>query len=230
MDPTTQPPYRPQETGHVSAPGQVTMTPRLPESQPEPPKGEGFKTIASTLAILIAAPIIAFILTTFVFQSYEVDGPSMETTLNNRDRLLVLKTPKTLARIFQQDYIPDRGDIIIFETTAIHDGDTSASSKQLIKRVLGVPGDRVLVDNGVITIYNNEFPEGFNPDKIGDHGQKVEITSGNIDVTVKPGEVFVFGDNRANSLDSRAIGTIPSRDIIGKLIFRIYPLSDAQKF
>lgn len=155
----------------------------------------------------------------------------METTLENRDRLLVLKLPKTWARITGHDYIPKRNDIIIFNTSAVHDGTLDdGSNKQLVKRVIGLPGDRVVVKDGKITVYNTEFPEGFDPDKTGDHGDAVSITPGNVDVIVEEGEVFVCGDNRVNSLDSRSIGTIPSEDIIGKLILRIYPLSGLQKF
>ena len=221
------------QTNGSATPSQANPVPlssHLPQNPPEKPKREGLNSVLSTLGILIAAPIIALALTLFVFQSYEVDGPSMETTLQNRDRLLVLKVHKTIARITNRDYIPSRGEIIIFNTAAIHEENTVGEQKQLIKRVIGVPGDRVVVNDGVITVYNNEFPEGFNPDKIEDHGEESLVTPGSVDVTVKPGEVFVCGDNRTNSLDSRSIGTIPADDIIGKLLLRIYPLSNAEAF
>lgn len=209
----------------------VPLTAKLPDQQPEEPKSEGFKGFLSTLAILIAAPLIALALTAYVFQTYEVDGPSMQTTLENHDRLLVLKLPKTIASIMQKDYHPARDEIIIFKTSAIQDGaNDMGQEKQLVKRVIGVPGDRVLIQDGVVTIYNAEFPEGFNPDKLSNHGDYADVTSGNVDVTVKPGEVFVLGDHRNNSLDSRAIGTIPDQDIIGELVFRLYPLSTARSF
>src|SRR5882762_2580960 len=70
------------------------------------PDHEGLKSILSTIAILIIAPLIALTLTAFVFQSYEVDGPSMETTLQNHDRLIVVKVPRTFARITHHSYIP----------------------------------------------------------------------------------------------------------------------------
>lgn len=208
----------------------IALRPSLPEAQPEPPKGEGFKSVLSTLAILIAAPIVAFMLTAFVFQSYEVDGPSMETTLQNHDRLLVLKVPRTISKLTRSDYIPNRGDIIIFSTSAIHDGEGDTGRKQLIKRVIGLPGDRVIVKDGSVTIYNKQYPEGFNPDKAGDYGDAIQVSPGSVDISVKDSEVFVMGDNRTNSLDSRVIGTIPAQDIIGKLIFRIYPLNSAEVF
>lgn len=231
MEPDKTIPQNMHRASQEQAPSQVHISPSLPASPTEPPKREGLKSILSTVAILVAAPIIAIFLTTFVFQSYEVDGPSMETTLENRDRLLVLKLPKTWAKITGKDYVPNRNDIIIFNTNAVHDGSPDDGlTKQLVKRVIGLPGDRVVVKDGRITVYNAEFPEGFDPDKTGDHGDASSITPGNIDIQVEEGEVFVCGDNRVNSLDSRSIGTIPSEDIIGKLILRIYPLSDLQKF
>lgn len=203
---------------------------RLPDTPPPQPKKDGFKNFMGTVGIIIAAPIVALFLTLYVFQSYEVDGPSMETTLDNRDRLLVLKFPHTWAKITNQDYIPNRGDIIIFNTSAVHDGANDTSKKQLIKRVIGLPGDRVVVQDGVVTLYNADNPEGYNPDKAGGWREAITTTPGNADVLVGEGEVFVLGDNRTNSTDSRVIGTIPSNDIVGKLIFRIFPISNAEVF
>src|SRR5687768_4586298 len=79
-----------------------------------PPKREGWKSAASTILILIIAPLIALFLVSFVFQSYEVDGPSMEQTLQNRDRLIVWKVPRTIARMTNKAFIPGRGEIVIF--------------------------------------------------------------------------------------------------------------------
>jgi signal peptidase I len=203
---------------------------RLPATPPPQPKKEGFRNFLGTLGIIIAAPIVALFLTLYVFQSYEVDGPSMETTLDNRDRLLVLKFPHTWAKITNNDYIPNRGDIIIFNTTAVRDGSNDMGQKQLIKRVIGLPGDRVVVQDGLVTLYNAENPEGYNPDKAGEWREAITTTPGNADVLVNEGEVFVLGDNRTNSTDSRVIGAVPSDDIVGKLIFRIFPISNAEVF
>lgn len=127
--------------------------------------------------------------------------------------------------------MPARNEIIIFKTSAVQDGSLDdGSEKQLVKRVIGLPGDRVVVKNGTITVYNAEHPEGFDPDAGQNHGDAVSVTPGEGDWIIGEGEVFVCGDNRVNSLDSRAIGTIPSKDIIGKLILRIYPLDTVKKF
>lgn len=231
MEPSKSNPVQPQQAQPTASGSPVLITPSLPDTPPPEPKGEGLRAIISTVAILIAAPIIALLLTTYVFQSYEVDGPSMETTLQNHDRLLVLKTPKTFASLTGKDYVPSRNDIIIFKTSTIHDGALDdGGEKQLVKRVIGVPGDRVVVKDGTIRVYNAQFPEGFDPDEGQNHGDSVNVTTGDADITVEENEVFVCGDNRSNSLDSRAIGTISSKDIIGKLVLRLYPLDTVRKF
>lgn len=207
-----------------------SSNPTKPVKRPRGLKREGAKSMFSTLSILILAPLVALFLTAFVFQSYEVDGSSMETTLQNRDRLIVSKVPRTFAKVSGGQYIPERGEIIIFTTTALNDGRSNSQARQLVKRVIGVPGDRVVIKDGVVTVINNEFPEGFNPDKLGDYGEEVQHTSSNTDVLVNSGEVFVLGDNRDNSSDSRTIGTVPVEDIIGELVFRIYPLGNAKVF
>lgn len=205
----------------------IPIGPTLPETPPEPSKKEGFNGILSTILILVAAPIVAFILTIYVFQSYEVDGPSMESTLHDQDRLIVSKLPRTWARLTGGDYIPKRNDIIIFSTTSASEGERLGEERQLIKRVIGLPGDRVVVENGILTVFNDENPNGFQPDKTFEYGKVITDTPGRVDVTVGEGEVFVCGDNRPNSLDSRSIGPIDASDIVGKLVFRIYPLGDA---
>lgn len=191
-------------------------------------KKEGIKGIVSTIALLVLAPAIALFLTAFVFQSYEVDGPSMQTTLQHRDRLIVFKVPRTLARITHHDYIPSRGEIIIFnhpDSSGLGDSD-----KQLIKRVIALPGERVVVKEGQLTVYNKEHPEGFSPDKTMDYGKVITETIGEVDLTVPAGEVFVSGDNRSNSLDSRYFGTVPASNIVGRLGLRVYPFNKAQRF
>lgn len=190
----------------------------------------GWKSVFSTLSLLIAAPLLALALTAFVFQSFEVDGPSMETTLQNQDRLIVLKVPRSIARITKKDYIPARGDIVIFTKHGVSEYSEGQADKQLIKRVVGLPGERVVVQDGKLTVYNKEHPEGFNPDTDGGYGRNARLTPGEIDLVVPAGEVFVCGDNRTNSLDSRVFGPVKSEDLVGKLIFRLLPISNAKTY
>ncbi len=130
----------------------------LPVNLPDPPQSGRWRGAISTIAILIAAPLLALALTSFVFQSYEVDGPSMEASLQHKDRLIVLKVPRTVARITKHAYIPERGSIVIFVKHGLSDFGEGTGDKQLIKRVVGLPGERVVVRDGAITIYNNHHP------------------------------------------------------------------------
>lgn len=184
----------------------------------------------STIAILIFAPLLAIMIATFVFQTYEVDGPSMETTLQNKDRLIVLKTDRTKARLTRGTYIPARYDIIVFNERTDFGFDNQVAEKQLIKRVIGLPGDRIVVKDGSVTIYNKERPDGFLVDKEGPEKNVIGFTSGSIDQTIASDEVFVMGDNRENSLDSRAFGAIDANNIVGKLAVRIYPFDKVERF
>lgn len=187
------------------------------------------KSALSTIAILLIAPLLALTITAYIFQSYEVDGPSMQTTLQNRDRLIIWKVSRTWARLTHHDYIPKRGDVIVFVKKGLYENN-STKEKQLIKRVIALPGERVMVKNGKITVYNAQYPEGFEPDKTLPYGSVISVTEGNIDQVIPAGEVYVCGDNRANSLDSRYFGAVPASDIVGKLVARILPLSEAEKF
>ncbi len=199
-----------------------------PDLQPDQPQKEGWKNVASTIAVLLTAPLIAVFLTFFVFQSYQVDGQSMETTLNNNDRLIVWKMPRTWARITGHAYIPHRGDIVVFNERGLLEGE-----KQLIKRVIGLPGDRVVVHDGILTVYNSEHPTGYQPDAVMPYGKVIGDTQPETEQTewtVDKDKVFVCGDNRLNSRDSRSFGPIAADDIVGKLSIRVLPLNTARHF
>lgn len=189
----------------------------------------GLHELLSTLGILLTALVVAFLMITFVFRSYQVDGPSMETTLQNTDKLIIWKVPRTIASITHHAYIPNRGDVIVFTQSGLSQYGQQ-DSKQLIKRVIGLPGDRVVVSNGEYTIYNKTHPDGFNPDKTLSYGKNIPQTSGDIDVTLTANQLFVSGDNRPDSLDSRAFGPINASQVVGKLVLRVFPIDKAQVF
>jgi signal peptidase I len=195
------------------------------------PRRENVREFMSTIFVLVAALVVALSLIAFVFQSYQVDGPSMMTTLDNSDRLIVWKMPRTWARLTHHQYVPNRGDIIIFVQSDLA-AFGQQDSKQLIKRVLGLPGERVVVADGVVTIYNKEHPRGFQPDKTLPYGANnhIPLTSGNVDVTLAKDQIFVNGDNRGNSLDSRSFGPVSLNHVVGKLVYRLLPINKAEKF
>ncbi len=213
---------------HMPAP--VQPTEEKSRVQTTSTSHDGLRSILTTIGILILAPIIAFALTAFVFQSYQVDGSSMETTLQNQDRLIVLKLPRTWSKITGHAYIPNRGDVIIFNKENLYEFDGSGQKKQLVKRVIGLPGDRVVVKEGKVLVYNADHPQGFDPDTTLPYGTVIKTTSGVIDQTVGARQVFVMGDNRGNSLDSRIFGPIADKDIVGKLTLRIFPFNKLKGF
>lgn len=197
---------------------------------PEPDdygRHKSWRSILSTIALFASAFLIAILLNTFVIQSYQVDGQSMEPTLQNNDRLIVNKIPRTVSRINGHQYVPNRGDIIIFNQVGLPG---FVGQKQLIKRVIGLPGNRVVVADGRITIYDAGHPDGFNPDTTGDYHISAPTTVGNVDVTLQSNELFVCGDNRSNSEDSRYFGPIRTDTVIAKLVLRILPVNQVQSF
>src|SRR5882757_332206 len=155
-------PNQPTTTSSPNPAPHPSIDMKLPAS-PEPARGNSsssMRELFSTIGVLVAALVVALGLIAFVFQSYQVDGPSMQQTLQNNDRLIVWKLPRTWAKITGHQYVPKRGDIIIFTQSGLASyGQTN--TKQLIKRVIGEPGDRVVVANNKITVYNKQYPGGF---------------------------------------------------------------------
>lgn len=199
-----------------------------PEPEKVPPL---WRELLSTVGILATAISVALIIILFVFRSYQVDGPSMQNTLHNGDKLIIWKLPRTWAKLTGSTYIPARGDIIVFNESGLA-AYGQANDKQLIKRVIGLPGDRIVVNNGINTIYNKAHPNGFDPDKTLGYftAANLPYTAGNINIKLGPNQLWVEGDNRPDSLDSRSFGYINANKIIGQLILRVFPLGNAKVF
>jgi signal peptidase I len=200
------------------------------DSQGERKQESGWHEFLSTVGILVSALLVALFIIAFVFRSYQVDGPSMQDTLHNNDKLIIWKVPRSWARLTGHDYIPKRGDVIVFTESGLNQFNDTQDTKQLIKRVIGLPGDRVVVSDGKFTIYNKAHPHGFDPDTTLPYGKNIPPTPGNVDVTLGAHQLFVSGDNRPDSLDSRTFGPINADQVIGKLIMRVFPLGDAKAF
>ena len=184
----------------------------------------GWKDIGTTLLIIVCAPLLAVLITIFVFQSYEVYGMSMETTLQNGDRLIVQKISKNWAKLQGDVFIPNRYQIVVFDKPPFLTNGSQNQVDHLIKRVIGLPGERVVVKDGSVTVYNAEFPNGFNPDQGQEYAKSITKTQGDVDVTIGQEEIFVMGDNRNNSLDSRSFGPVSSNFVTGVATLRFLPV------
>lgn len=153
----------------------------------------------------------------------------MEKTLYTGDRLIVNRIPVTVAQIEGKTYQPDRGQVIVFRNPQYASG---IGDEYIVKRVIGFGGERVVVKNGKITVYNDSHPKGFNPDD-DNHGEPGSPTTGSVDEIVPDGELFVSGDHRQGnfSYDSRnGLGTIPLYDVVGPVWLRIYPFNKIRTF
>lgn len=199
------------------------------------------KDILSLVTFIIFVILGTLFLNTYVMRSYNVVGASMENTLHGQDRLIVNRAAVSLSHFLGKPYVPKRGQVIVFlngdASGPLTCGlETSIRDQYIIKRVIAFPGERVTVKDGVLTVYNNEHPDGFNPDdetrKSDNDGPKAQ-TSGEVDIIVPENEIFVAGDNRegTHSYDSRyGLGTIPYCRIVGPVLLRLYPFNKIRLF
>ncbi len=199
-------------------------------------KYPALKDIFNFLTFVGAVALGTFILNSFVFRTYNVIGISMENTLHENDRMIVNRLVVSWNHLIGKEYIPKRGQIIVFangENGELNNckPKENITDQYIIKRVIAFEGERVTVEDGVLTVYNNEHPEGFHPDddtRVSDTEGPKKHTSGSVNIIVPEGEIFVSGDNRegSNSLDSRnGLGTIPYCRIIGPVSMRNYPFN-----
>lgn len=163
------------------------------------------------LEIFAVSVAAVFVIFAFVARIAVVDGPSMQNTLHNGDKLLV----------WELFYTPKQGDVVVCQS------ERYGLDKPLVKRVIATEGQTVTIDRETWTVYVDGIP--LKEDYVLRVNTQSMIGWDYEDsYTVPEGNVFVMGDNRNDSLDSRSyrIGPIDERYIIGKVIFRFYPLSD----
>ncbi|HEU0266282.1 MAG TPA: signal peptidase I [Candidatus Saccharimonadaceae bacterium] len=184
-----------------------------------------------SLIVFVACVVIGTLfINTYIFRSFSVSGLSSWPTLHNGDRLIVDRIPVTWDQLQNKTYSPQRGQFIVFKNPQ---WTGNGPDEYVIKRVIAFGGERVVVKNGTVTVYNSQHPDGFNPDALDKHGTPRKPTSGEVDQTVDPGTLFVMGDNRigANSEDSRdGLGLIPLSDVIGPVSWRIFPFTSISTF
>lgn len=184
---------------------------------------------AGLLAFALAVVVGTLIINTFIFRSFNVEGPSMEKTMYTGDRLIVDRLPVTWAQLQNKQYVPKRGQVIVFKNPLYSIGN---SDEYIVKRVIAFAGERVVLADGKYTVYNDTNPQGFNPDD-ANHGEPGSPTSGTFDGVVPAENLFVSGDHREGnySLDSRnGLGYIPLYDIIGPVSLRIFPFTSIRTF
>ncbi|MEI6843465.1 MAG: signal peptidase I [bacterium] len=171
-------------------------------------KSQIVKTIVKEVIIFgIIAFGIVLPFRIFVAEPYIVDGASMDPTFKTGDYLIVDK----LSYRFNE---PARNSVVVFKYPL----DTS---KNFIKRIIGLPGDTITAQGNTVKITNTENPTGFTIDQ----SYVTHTIDTNFQKTLGPDEYFAMGDNRAESFDSRAWGILPKSDILGRPILRLYPLS-----
>ncbi len=209
--------------GVIAPPARVRVLPdqQPPQTTAEPDqKRRGFRRVLHTLVTVGIVLVAAVLLRSFVFAPYFIPSASMEPTLHgcptcNNDHVLVNKLAYTLHGVH-------RGDVVVFDRPPTW----HVSEPHLVKRVIGLPGDRLTVRGGKLYVNGLELDEPYlDPNcgpmtSLGESPRKPTKSYG----PVPKGDVFVLGDNRCDSSDSRAFGPVPESDIVGRAFIIVWPL------
>ena len=183
------------------------------ESSPK----EGLKAIREWVTVVGIALIIAFLVRGFALQQFYISGPSMESTMFQNNRVLVNKISYRLHNIH-------RGDVVVFDRVTT-DG-IAVQHDDLIKRVIGLAGDKISISKCVVSVNGKVIDEPY----LNDY----DLAQTNLDdrcripemavTTVESGHLFVMGDNRPQSFDSRMFGTIDEKLVVGRAFVIIWSL------
>lgn len=164
-----------------------------------------FLDFLETIVVSLAIFAVVYI---FLFQPHQVDGRSMEPNFHNAEYIL---TDKISYRI----HTPNRGDVVVFHSPQDERVD-------FIKRIIGIPGDIVMVKGGYAYLNGVKLNETY----INDPGQVLpgRFMRDGVEVEVPPGQYLVMGDNRLHSSDSREWGLVSQGGIVGRAFFRYWPI------
>jgi signal peptidase I len=192
--------------GEKESYGRDLKTGVAPGERKESPTAKKGGGLLEFLVILVVAFALVFgFVRPFVLEAFYIPSESMVPKLLVGDRVFV---NKFVYRFWE----PERGDIVVFQSV-------EGEGEDLIKRVIGAPGDRVAIINGVLHVNGEPQEESYVRD-----GRPLD-SGPNGPTRVPEGEVFVMGDNRANSRDSRFFGPVPVENIEGEAFFRFWPPS-----
>jgi len=164
--------------------------------------------------VVIIALVAVFIIRNFLVQPFLVNGASMEPNFHNGDYLIIDEISYRLRD-------PQRNEVIVFHYP-------NNESTYFIKRVIGLPGERLLIKDGEIRVFNKEFPDGFSVDER--YLPSYTQTVGEKEIVLKNTEYFVMGDNRNSSFDSRNWGPLQKAEIVGVVRLRLWPLNQVMAF
>ncbi len=178
----------------------------IPKVVATPKAAVGSSVIREIVQVLFPALILALSIHLFLAQATIVFGRSMEPSLFERQRLIIDK----ITYYFRA---PNRNDIVVIKRPEMQE--------LLVKRIIGLPGEKVEIRDGYVYIDSRRLPEPFPHEQ---YPQNIPA------YTLGPVEYYVLGDNRGNSNDSRAFGPILREDILGRVWFRYWPLSQFHSF
>ena len=191
----------------MDTPGQTLDPMALPADEEPVQPSSTVRSVVEWVLIVAGAVLVAIVIRTFVLQAFYIPSASMDPTLKIDDKVLVNK----LSYKFHDIH---RGDIVVFERPP---QETDSNIKDLIKRVIGLPGDSIEAHGGHVFVNGRQLNEPYLP--LGLESRELSRQ------TVPDGKLFVMGDNRGSSKDSTVFGPISKDLVVGRAFIRVWPLS-----
>ena len=179
-----------------------------PSPSPASSEQNSVRNLVEWVGIVVGALVVALVVKTFLIQAFFIPSLSMYPTLDKGDRVLVNKLSYKVHDVH-------RGDLVVFERPP---GQPASTIKDLIKRVVGLPGESIEARAGAVYIDGKRISEPYLVDG---------VTTDNLPrQTIPKDEIFVMGDNRGDSADSRVFGPIYEDTIVGRAFIRVWPIPD----